>query len=128
MEDSNVVNMASAAADTASSAQTSASESETGNNANVVTFKKPYIFEGTTYSSVDLTPLEDASVNDLCKAQKMFTNAGNVSSLPEFEYEFICDYLSTVLKLPIEFFKGLPAQEGVKIKSLVTNNFFSGDS
>ena len=37
----------------------------------VLRFKKPYFFEGETYTEVDLSGLEDLSAADLCKVGKM---------------------------------------------------------
>lgn len=93
-------------------------------NPNYVKFSHPYTFEGKTYEGIDLSPLGKGSISDLCKAQRMFNNTGAVSALQETDYEFICDYMSIVMDIPIEFFKGLPAAEGFKIRTLVANNFF----
>jgi hypothetical protein len=92
-------------------------------NPNYVKFKEPYAFEGKTYEGIDLSPLGKGSISDLCKTQRMFNNSGAVSALQENDYEFICDYMSIVMEVPIEFFKGLPAVDGFKIRSLVANNF-----
>ncbi len=93
-------------------------------NPNYAKFSKPYSFEGKTYEGIDLSPLSKGSINDLCKTQHMFNNSGEVSGLQENDYNFICDYISIVMDVPIEFLKGLPAAEGFKIRTLVCNNFF----
>lgn len=92
-----------------------------------VGFKKPYEFEGAEYAGIDLSGLENLSANNMIKAQKIFERSGNVSVLPEMSMEYCCIIAADAAKQPIEFFKGLPMKEGVKVKNRVTSFLFGQD-
>lgn len=91
----------------------------------VVKFKKPYVFEGTTYNELDLTPLNDMTAEDMIAVNKrMSRGAFDAEAQPELTLEFALFMASRATKLPIEFFYRLPAKEGVKIKNRVVIFFF----
>jgi hypothetical protein len=91
----------------------------------VITFNKPFTFEGKEYKSVDLTGINDLSTADLITAQSRMERSGTQSILPELNYLYICIICSLATKLPEEFFKALPAKEGIKLKNVVSANFFN---
>lgn len=89
-----------------------------------VTFNKPYAFEGETYEGVDLSGVEDMTTEQLCQCDRMFERGGGVSAMKELNVEYACIIAAQVAKLPIEFFKGLPAREGNKVKTTIGSYFF----
>lgn len=106
---------------------TEAEVSELEENEYVITFKKPFNFEGEVYTSVDLSGLEDLTGKQLCEIHKRFTKEQNVSLTPEMSPAFACITANVVTNLPIEFFFSLPAKELGKIKRTVSAYFFAED-
>ncbi|AYP68504.1 hypothetical protein EalM137_00054 [Exiguobacterium phage vB_EalM-137] len=85
----------------------------------VVTFKKPYQFEGQTYESVDLSGIDDLTGDDLLEADRAYTASGQFSPLPEMTLAYAFSIAATVTQQPVEFYRALPAKEGLKIKNEV---------
>ena len=85
----------------------------------VVIFKKPYQFEGQTFESVDLSGIDDLTGDDLLEADRAYTASGQFSPLPEMTLAYAFSIAATVTKQPIEFYRALPAKEGLKIKNEV---------
>lgn len=92
---------------------------------NVIEFAKPFTFEGKEYKSVDLSGIDELSTADLIQAQSRMERSGTQSVLPELNYLYICIICSLATKLPEEFFKALPAKEGIKLKNAVSSSFFN---
>lgn len=93
----------------------------------VVVFNKPYTFEGTTYTKVDLSGLEDLTAADMIAANKVLDRTGSFTFLPEMSLEYACIIAAKAAKLPVEFFKGLHPKEAVKVKNRVTGFFYGTD-
>lgn len=93
----------------------------------VLRFKKPYSFEGETYTEVDLRGLEDVSAADLCKVGKLAKKDNGVDPIPEMSLSYAIYMAARVTGKPIEFFQRLPAQEAIKLKNLVTGFLYGGD-
>lgn len=85
----------------------------------VVKFSKPYLFEGNTYESVDLSGIEDLTGDDLLEADRAFSASGQFSPLPEMTLAYAFSIAATVTKQPIEFYRALPAKDGLKVKNEV---------
>lgn len=85
----------------------------------VLRFKKPYSFEGETYTEVDLSGLEDLSAADLCKVGKMVKKIDGVDPIAEMSLPYAIYMAARVTGKPLEFFQQLPAREAVKLKNLV---------
>lgn len=85
----------------------------------VLRFKKPYTFEGETYTEVDLSGLEDLSAADLCKVGKMVKKTDGVDPIAEMSLPYAIYMAARVTGKPLEFFQQLPAREAVKLKNLV---------
>lgn len=85
----------------------------------VLRFKKPYSFEGETYTEVDLSGLEDLSAADLCKVGKMVKKTDGVDPIAEMSLPYAIFMAARVTGKPLEFFQQLPAREAVKLKNLV---------
>ena len=95
----------------------------------VVTFAKPYKFEGKEYKEIDLAPLADVSAADMIKVntQMKRTSGGSIDVMPEVTLEYACTLSATATKMPIEFFTGLPAKEALKVKNKVMGFLFGQD-
>jgi hypothetical protein len=100
------------------------SEEKKKNNPYLVVFKKPYLYEEKEYTEVDLSGIEDLTVNDLADADKKFISSGQIATVNEMSVGYAAIIAATVTKKPVEFFNGLPAGEGIKIKNLVTSFFY----
>ena len=85
----------------------------------VVKFSKPYLFEGNTYESVDLSGIEDLTGDDLLEADRAFSASGQFSPIPEMTLAYAFSIAATVTKQPIEFYRALPAKDGLKVKNEV---------
>lgn len=88
----------------------------------VVTFKKPYTFEGKVYTKVDLSGAEDLTTRDMADIAKLANMANRVN--PELSMEYACWFASRAAKLPVEFFFGLPSREGVRVKNRIIDFLF----
>lgn len=96
-------------------------------NAYVIKFNKPYVFEDQTYESVDLSGLEDMSARDMIQAQRTMEKSGSINVLPEMSLEYACIFAARATKLPVEFFQGLPPKEAIRLKNKVTNFFYGAE-
>ena len=93
----------------------------------VLKFRNPYVFEGEEYTEVDLSGLEDTTAADLSAVGKILAKQGFISPVPEMSMEFTLYMAARVAKLPIEFFRGIPTREGIKLKNIVTGFLYGGD-
>lgn len=93
----------------------------------VLRFKKPYTFEGETYTEVDLSGLEDLSAADLCKVGKMVKKTDGVDPIAEMSLPYAIYMAARVTGKPLEFFQQMPAREAIKLKNLVTGFLYGGD-
>ena len=92
-----------------------------------INFYKPYLYEGESYDSVDLSGLKDVKAADMIEAQKVLSRSGELTSTPELSLSYACFIAQRVTGKPIEFFYNLPAKEAVKLKNLVSGFFYSRD-
>lgn len=93
----------------------------------IVTFKKPYSFEGESYTQVDLSGLEELSAADMIAVNKKIERGGTVNILPEMSLEYACLISARASGKPIEFFKGLPPKDALKVKNCVTSFLYGED-
>lgn len=93
-------------------------------NPNLVKFSKPYHFEGKTYTEIDLSGAERLSAQDMVEAEKFLVQSGIVSPLPEMTMEYICFIANRITDQPLEFFKGLPPRDIVRVKNKITSFFY----
>jgi hypothetical protein len=88
-----------------------------------VKFKNIYNFEGTDYEGVDLD-FDKLTGEDVEKAVEYLTAArrplGN--TLPEFSKTFCAQIAAIASKMPVEFIRGLPVREYVRV-TLEAQNF-----
>jgi hypothetical protein len=94
-------------------------------NKYLITFKKPYNFEGTEYKDVDLSALEDLKTKDLIQADTTFVSTGNAAVMNEMSIGYNCLLASKATDKPIEFFENLPCGEGIKVKTIVQGFLYS---
>ena len=96
-------------------------------NAYILVFGKPYIFEEETYTEVDLSGLENITAANMIIAQKAMAQGGTVDMLPEMSVQYACLIATQISSQPMEFFTGLPAKEAIKLKNMVTGFIFGAD-
>lgn len=91
----------------------------------VIEFKKPFVFEGKTYTKIDLSPLEDITTSDMVAVSKYVGGNvfGRTEMNPEFSLEYALHIAARATKMPIEFFMALRPNDGLKVKNRVLNFF-----
>lgn len=99
-------------------------EQQEGGSPYLVEFQKPFVFEGASYKSIDLSGLEEISAADMIAVNKMIERGGTVNILPEMSLEYACLISSRVSGQPVEFFKALPPRDALKVKNRVTGFLF----
>lgn len=99
----------------------------TTDNELLIKFSKPFVFEGSTYTEVDLSGLEDLTGEDLLKADRILRAQGNAAPLSEMTPDAACYFAGIAAGLPVEFFKALPIKEMVKVRTAVTGFLYAGD-
>ena len=92
-----------------------------------VEFKKPYNFEGKTYSGIDLGGLENLTAADMIDAEKHLAKTGVTSVIPEMTMEYVTHIAVQVSNQPIEFFRGLPPRDAIRVKNEITAFFYGED-
>ncbi len=85
-----------------------------------VTLKKPYIFEGKSYSAIDLIGLQDIKAADMIEVNRLLNRKGNVDFLQEMTLEYALNLAAKATGKPIEFFEMLPPYAAMQIKNRVT--------
>ena len=77
----------------------------------VIELKKPYLFEGEEYANIDLSGMENLTMQDAIEAQKNVVGTGEDSVIlyaPEASQAFIDEIAAMAAKQPVEFFNGMP--------------------
>lgn len=76
----------------------------------VLRLKKPYRFEGTEYSEIDLSGLDELTVKDAIDAQNamLSTEGRDLANACETTTEFACAVAAKATGKPVEFFTLLP--------------------
>jgi len=92
-----------------------------------VRFSKPYPFEGKSYAGIDLGGMEQLSAKDMIEAEKYLSKKGIISPVPEMTMEYVGFIANRATGQPIEFFKGLPPKDAIKVKNAVTGFFYGED-
>lgn len=92
-------------------------------------FRKPYVFDGMTYTEIDLSGLEDVTAGTLENVGKILAKRSpglNPATL-EMEMSF-CNLLAArVTNQKLEFFERLPAKDAVALKSMIVGFLYGGD-
>lgn len=91
--------------------------------------KKHYVFDGVTYTEIDLSGLEDVTAGTLENVGKILAKRSpglNPATL-EMEMSF-CNLLAArVTSKKLEFFERLPAKDAVALKSMIVGFLYGGD-
>lgn len=91
--------------------------------------KKPYVFDGVTYTEIDLSGLENVTAGTLENVGKILSKRSpglNPATL-EMEMSF-CNLLAArVTNQKLEFFELLPARDAVALKSMIVGFLYGGD-
>jgi hypothetical protein len=103
------------------------SDGEVVDNPMVIILRKPYTYEGKTYEKIDLSGLDNLTADDMIAASRVLDRSGSFSFLPEMTVEYACVISARATKLPIEFFKGLPPKDAMKLKNRVTGFLYGAD-
>lgn len=93
----------------------------------VVKYRKPFVFEGETYTELDLHGLEDLRGRDLTAIEKAFNKTGVSSFVPESTTTYAKIVATKVTGLPAEYFEDLPVGEVEKIKNAVVGFFYKDE-
>lgn len=96
----------------------------------VISLKKPYLFEGKTYTEIDLTGMEELTGEDMIAINKIMqrTSPGaGTDVMPEVSTEYACYFAAKAAKLPVEFFMLLPAWAMLRVKNRVMGFLFGSD-
>lgn len=93
----------------------------------IIKFRKPYEFDGETFTELDLHGLEDLRGRDLTAIEKAFNKTGVSSFVPESTTTYAKIVATKVTGLPAEFFEDLPVGEVEKIKNAVVGFFYKDE-
>lgn len=95
----------------------------------ILKLKKPYVFNGITYTELDLSGLEDVTAGTLENVGKIQAKKSPGLNPATLEMTLgFCQLLAArVTKLPLEFYTGLPAKDAVAMKSMVVGFLYGGD-
>lgn len=90
---------------------------------NKVTLKKPFEFEGQTYSELVLD-LDSLTGQDMIDAEAEARAAGDRSIMLETSKTYLAIVAAKAGKVPVDMLKNLPAKEFTKITAQVQSFFF----
>ena len=94
----------------------------------LIRLNKPYMFEGTSYTQIDLSGLEKLNAASMIDVnRKMERGSTGINVLPEVSLEYACNLASKATALPIEFFLCLPPKEAIKVKNRVMGFLFGSE-
>ena len=93
----------------------------------VLKFRTPYKFEEQEYTEVDLSGMEDMTAGDLCAVAKLANRDLGVTPIPEMTLPYAMYMAARASHKPVEFFKGLPPVEAMKLKNMVAGFLYGGD-
>jgi hypothetical protein len=88
---------------------------------NVITFNKPYKFEGTEYTEIDLSGLDKLTIKDAIDIQKQLTTKREVAAtvLTETSTAFARMVIAKATGYPIEFFEVMPRSLSKQVQQAV---------
>ena len=91
----------------------------------VIHLKTPYKFEGQEYDTIDLTPLEDITGDDMIRVNKIMSRGTiGIDVMPEVSVEYALYLAAAATKKPVEFYRGLPPKAVMQIKNRVMGFLF----
>ena len=102
-------------------------EDETEEESLVLKFRKPYKFEGQEYTEVDLSGMEVTIQAQILELLRQINRDLGVTPIPEMTLPYAMYMAARASHKPVEFFKGLPPVEAMKLKNMVTGFLYGGD-
>lgn len=95
----------------------------------VLKLSKPYVFEGQTCAEVDLGGLETVTAGMLERVGRTVLQQSPAlnPAMLESTTPFCIEMAVRVTGKPYEFFRGLPARDGMRLKALVSGFFYGAD-
>ena len=94
----------------------------------LIKFGKPYVFEGNTYTEIDLSGLESLNAASMIDVnRKMSRGHTGIDVLPEVSLEYAVNIAAKATAQPVEFFLYLPPKEAIKVKTRVMGFLFGSD-
>lgn len=93
----------------------------------VFELSKEYRFDGKPYKSVNLEGLENMTAEDMIAVNRCLTRSGNIDSLQETTLEYACEMAARCSDQPVEFYRGLPPKDAIKLKRFVANFFYGAN-
>lgn len=94
-------------------------------NDKIVKLSREYTFEGKKYTELDLSGLDDLTVNDLTEAQRYMSKKNEYSVMPETNLNYCLFLAGLATQLPIEFYLQLKAKDAVAVRTKISTTFFS---
>lgn len=95
-------------------------------NALVLKLSKPYVFDGQTFTEVDLSGLEDATGADLIAVERSLKKRGIVDPLMEMSSPLAAAMAARMTGRPEEFYTQLPIRDMVRVKTAVSGFLYGG--
>lgn len=93
-----------------------------------VVLKKPFEFEGKTYTEIDLSGLDDLTGADLEEADRYLKNSGEYfNPLKQYDSVYTNYIASRAANLPVEFFQKLKIKDAEKVRVTVTRFFTASE-
>lgn len=130
MNKENVIDMAAEEmAEWENTAPTGDAEGQDTEEDLILTFGKPYVFEGQTYTELDLSGLEETNggtLDAVGRAVRKKVRGLNEATL-EMTMEYALYMAQRVTRKPAEFFDRMPARERIRLKGIVVGFLFGGD-
>lgn len=83
-------------------------------------FNKPFTFEGTEYTEIDLK-LDDLTGSDISKVKSQWALEGKFAPVPGADMDFCAMLACKAAGLPYEFAGALPGKEYIRLTSQVSN-------
>lgn len=97
-------------------------------NSLLIKFAKPYVFEGKTYTEIDLSGLESLNAASMIDVnRRMARGQSGIDVLPEVSLEYAVNIAEKATTQPIEFFLCLPPKEAIKVKNRVMGFLFGSE-
>ena len=82
-------------------------------------FSKPYVFDGETYTEIDLTGLKDFTTADAERVDRVMMKMGHRVTNKIQDTTYIKHLAMRVTGKPVEFFNSLPWKEMLMIQGIV---------
>lgn len=97
-------------------------QGETKNH--IMALDAPYVFEGRTYTEIDLNGIDDLNSLNESEAENALVRDGFIITESSFNYLYACVIAGMATGRATEFYTGLPLRETVKLKNAVNDESF----